>query len=271
MALTPLQKNVMGSIAKNRSETSYLAGGLVLNRDWPRLSDDIDIFQDTDEEIGAVAERDLETLRADGFTVSVDVFIYGCVEASISRGGESTIIQWMSESRHRFFPLVRDDEWGARLHQTDLAVNKVLAASTRRKARDYADLVMIEERFCPLGPLMMAAAGKPPHYSPLRIVDEIRHRGLSIASEDYQSVKGLPAEYGAPAIRQKLEAALDRAESYVRSAPPEITGLLAANSEGVPLEVPGETGQIFELRRATAEPEVMPSFPERTEDWGGRG
>ena len=193
MAPTDLQKAILAVIAGNRSETSYLAGGLLLNRDWPRQSDDIDIFHDTDEEIGEIATRDIEALRCHGFHVAIDVFIYGCVEATVSCAGEATLIQWMSETRQRFFPLVDDPEWGMRLHQADLAVNKVLAASTRRKARDYVDLILIAEHFCALGPLVMAAAGKPPHYSPVRITDEIRHKGLSVASTDYQSVKGSPA------------------------------------------------------------------------------
>lgn len=267
MALTLLQKAIMASIAKNRSESSYLAGGVVLNRDWPRLSDDIDIFHDTDEEIGGFAERDIATLRADGFSVSIDVFIYGCVEASVFRDKESTLIQWMSESRRRFFPLVRDEEWGARLHQADLAVNKVIAASTRRQPRDYVDLIMIDERFCPLGAVIMAAAGKPPHYSPVRIVDEIRHKGLSIESEAYQSVKGLPVEYDAMAIRRKLEVALARADTYLRAAPADIVGLLATNPDGIPVEFSGDVDQVFELRRPTAETEVVPVFPDGPEDW----
>ncbi len=48
----------------------------------------------------------------------MEVNIYGCVEASVKRGGKGTLVQWMSESRTRFFPLVRDAEWGARLHRT---------------------------------------------------------------------------------------------------------------------------------------------------------
>jgi hypothetical protein len=62
MVLTGLQRSVLRSIAKNRSDTSYIAGGVALNMDWPRLSDDIDIFHDTDEEIGIAAERDIQTL-----------------------------------------------------------------------------------------------------------------------------------------------------------------------------------------------------------------
>lgn len=58
MALTQIQKDIMASIAANRSDSSYVAGGVVLNMNWPRVSDDIDIFHDTDEEIGAAADAD---------------------------------------------------------------------------------------------------------------------------------------------------------------------------------------------------------------------
>jgi hypothetical protein len=260
MALTQLQRNVMACIAKNRSGTSYVAGGLALNRNWPRLSDDIDVFHDTDEEIGARADLDIETLRQAGFKVNVVVNIYGCVEAEVSNAAAATIIQWMSETRTRFFPLVRDEEWGARLHPADLAVNKVLAASSRSKARDFIDLVSIDENYCPLGAVVMAACGKPPHYSPVRIIEEIRRRGLSIASDEYESVKGLQPGYSAAIVRDKLAAALDRAEAYVRRAPAETVGLLALDAAGVPVQVLAidEAGVIF--RHATPEPEVMPGF-----------
>jgi hypothetical protein len=45
MALTPLQSDILRCLAKNRSETSYLAGGLMLNKNWQRRFDHIDIFQ----------------------------------------------------------------------------------------------------------------------------------------------------------------------------------------------------------------------------------
>lgn len=70
MVLTPLQRDVVRAIASNRSDTSYVAGGLVLNSAWPRQSDDIDIFQDTDEEVGTAADKDIATLRGFGFDVS---------------------------------------------------------------------------------------------------------------------------------------------------------------------------------------------------------
>ena len=85
MALTDLQRRIMQRLAKNRSETSYLAGGLVLNLNWPRRSDDIDIFHDTDEEVADVAEKDIADLRNDGFRVTVDVRAYGTYEATVDR------------------------------------------------------------------------------------------------------------------------------------------------------------------------------------------
>lgn len=139
MALSKLQSDILRLLAKNRSESSYLAGGLMLNKDWQRRSDDIDIFHDTDEEVTETAKFDLAVLDAAGFKTHRDFVIYGCVDATVSREAESTIIQWFAETRLRFFPLVRDEQWGARLHQADLAVNKVLAAAGRSKARDIAD------------------------------------------------------------------------------------------------------------------------------------
>jgi hypothetical protein len=38
MALTELQMRVMQRLSSNRSETSYLAGGVILNLSWPRRS-----------------------------------------------------------------------------------------------------------------------------------------------------------------------------------------------------------------------------------------
>src|SRR5262245_34844217 len=117
MALTQLQSDILRHLAKNRSETSYLAGGLVLNKNWQRRSDDIDIFHDTDEEVTGAAKADLAVLDAAGYKTHQDFFIYGTAEATVSDGHSETIIQWMSETKRRFFPLVRDEEWGARLHQ----------------------------------------------------------------------------------------------------------------------------------------------------------
>jgi hypothetical protein len=268
VVLTDLQRRIMQVLARNRSETSYIAGGLLLNRDWPRVSDDIDVFHDTDEEVGEAAAKDIATLREAGFRVSIEVEVYGVVEAVVSQSADATVIQWMSESRRRFFPLVRDEEWGARLAQADLAVNKVIAASTRSKARDHVDLVSIGEFMCPLGPLVLAAAGKPPFYSPKKTVEEIRRRGLGISDEEYATVRGIPKEWDARFIRARLLELLDQADAYADRAPVEAVGALSVDGSGTPIEVTdAEDPPGVSLRRATEEPEIMPAFKDSTLDW----
>jgi len=259
MALTQLQSDILRCLAKNRSERSYLAGGLMLNKNWPRRSDDIDIFHDTDEEVTEAAKRDIATLDAAGYKTHTDFIIYGCVDATVSDGRSETIIQWFAETKHRFFPLMKDEEWGARLHQADLAVNKVLAASARSKARDIADLVAVAQNYCSLGPLLLAAAGKPPNFSPRRMLEEVRRHTLSIPAEEFLALKGLPADWTADFIREELLRQIDVADRYIMAAPPDLVGLLAVNNDGVPIEVADRKRDKITVRRATEEPEVMPS------------
>ena len=269
MALTQLQSDILRCLAKNRSETSYLAGGLMLNKNWKRRSDDIDIFHDTDEEVTGAADADLAALDAAGFKTHKDVIIYGCVDATVSNGNSSTIIQWFAETKRRFFPLVRDEEWGARLHLADLAVNKILAASGRSKARDIADLVAIAQHYCPLGPLVLAAAGKPPNFSPKRTIDEIRRHILGIPAEEFAAVKGLPVDWTAEFIREQALQLIEQAEKYIMAAPADLLGILTVDKQSIPIElVDGKRGNAI-LRKATDEPEVMPSPPEfNVVEWG---
>lgn len=258
MALTDLQKKILKLLAVNRSETSYVAGGLVLNREWPRRSDDIDIFHDSEEEVTTAANKDIDALTAAGLRVHKDVVAYGCVDVTVSEGAAETIIQWSGETKQRFFPLVKDEDWGARLHQADLAVNKVLAATGRSKARDIADLIAISKHYCPLGPLVVAAAGKPPNFSPKRIIEEIRRHALSIPADEYSAIKGLPAAWTPEFIREEAIRLTKNAEDYVMSAPIATIGLLAVDKKGVPIKVTDATLNEATLRKATEEPDVMP-------------
>ena len=272
MALTDLQKRIMQRLSVNRSESSYLAGGLILNLAWPRRSDDIDIFHDTDEEVSGAANKDIADLEAAGFQVNVDVRAYGTFEATISDNSSATIIQWMSDTKLRFFPLVKDEQWGLRLHQADLAVNKILAASSRKKARDFADIVAITANMCPLGPLVMAAAGKPPGYSPQKIIEQIRWHAQSVPDDEYTAVKGLPADWTPRFIRDEVTRQADLAEKYIMSAPVDVVGILSVDAHGTPIEVTADTIKTAVLRKATDEPDVMPVPVEfGTTQWGRPG
>jgi hypothetical protein len=230
----------------------------MLNKNWHRRSDDIDIFHDTDEEVAGTAKVDLALLESAGFKTNTDFITYGAVDATVSDGRSSTIIQWAADTKRRFFPLVRDEEWGARLHQADLAVNKVLAAAGRSKARDIADLVAIGTNYCPLGPLILAAAGKPPNFSPRRTIDEIRRHALSIPAEEYAAVKGLPSDWSPEFIREETGRLLDSADQYIMNASTDLLGVLAVDKKGVPVRRSDANRNEVILRKPTDEPEVMP-------------
>jgi hypothetical protein len=70
----------------------------------------------------------------------------GIHAAIIGKAGEDTRLEWARDSDFRFFPAVRDDLFGYRLHMFDLAANKALAAGGRREPRDVLDLITIHER-----------------------------------------------------------------------------------------------------------------------------
>lgn len=230
----------------------------MLNKNWHRRSDDIDIFHDTDEEVAGTAKADIALLESAGYKTHTDFITYGAVDATVSDGRSSTIIQWAADTKRRFFPLVKDEEWGARLHQADLAVNKMLAAAGRSKARDIADLIAIGAYYCPLGPLILAAAGKPPNFSPRRTIDEIRRHALSIPAEEFAAVKGLPPEWSPEFIRDEAGRLLDSADRYIMTASIDLVGVLAVNKKGVPSERSDANRNDVALRKPTEEPEVMP-------------
>lgn len=176
------------------------------------------------------------------------------------------MIQWMGASSIRFFPLIHDQEWGARLHPADLAVNKVLAASARQQARDMVDLVMIAQKYCPLGPLIMAAASKPPNFSPERTIEQITYNALSLLDEQLLSVRGLPADMDAVYVRSRLRDALSDAKAYVQRVNPELVGLLTLDRDDYPTEAGDVSRPWVSTRSATSEPDATPEFPENGSD-----
>ena len=68
--LTKLQSEVLRVLAAERSPDSYIAGGVALNREGPRLSRDIDIFQDSQQRLESAAEADAKALTEAGCKLS---------------------------------------------------------------------------------------------------------------------------------------------------------------------------------------------------------
>ncbi len=222
MPLSKVQSAVLKVIAASRDLESFVAGGLPLNRTGIRFSDDIDIFHDREARVAQAAEQDAKLLEAAGYRVRWlrrEPGIYG---AEISGPVGQTKLEWAADSDFRFFPAVRDAEFGYVLHVVDLAVNKLMATVTRREPRDLVDLVSIHERYLPLGAIVLAAVVVAPGFTPEGLLAELR-RNARFDPQAFTRLKADPPVDGA-AVMAQLRKALDEAESFVSGMPTESLG-----------------------------------------------
>jgi hypothetical protein len=240
MPLTDIQRRVVRVLNEFRARHDYVGGGAALNQKWPRLSDDLDIFHDRRNALPQSARPELEALKATGFSIEIMVETDSTVEAIARLYGFETRIQWLDdeETSRRFFPAIADEELGFRLHQADLAVNKVLCASRRRTAaRDAVDVAAIVERYAPLGPLVWAACAKEPNVNPSQMVTRIRDISFGYSEEEISTVRmedGHPADRAA--MRHTLDAALDQARTYCEeTAPIDLAGHLFVDGADIPI------------------------------------
>lgn len=215
MPLTPFQKEVMAVLSANRSETSHVAGGVVINAsdDSARFSKDFDIFHDSVEELAAASQRDVASLQSAGFEVEKLERdeewkqLASFRKARASRGSDSVEIDWAHDSVFRFFPVVRDEILGWRLHLFDVAVNKSLALSARTQTRDYIDIVELTRRY-PLEAILWAACGKDPGFNPISLFTMV----MRFARVDPATLEEIKARHLDPvALKQEWIAASDQA------------------------------------------------------------
>jgi hypothetical protein len=238
--LTPLQRQVVRTLREYRSKHDYVGGGAALNQRWPRLSDDMDIFEDHDL-LPSGPTPELEALRVAGFSVEVTTHNEWMVEAIVRQYGFETRIQWIhdAETSRRFFPAMVDEELGFRLHPADAAVNKVLCAARRNTApRDTVDLASIVSRYSPLGPLVWALPGKDLRLNPPTAISNIRRIAFGYADEEIKAVR---MEEGAGMTRQDIRAILDEALTAAavyceEIAPDDYLGCLFVDANDTPVE-----------------------------------
>ena len=176
MSLTDFQRAVCRLIATARVTQGecYVAGGSALNEllGAPRVSHDVDLFNDTRDALLWAWKTDRAVLEAAGYVVGVLREYTSFVEAEVRKGGEGRVLQWAQDSAYRFFPLVEHPDFGVTLHPFDLATNKVLALVGRLEVRDWIDVMTCHERLQPFGYLAWAASGKDPGLNPSFILDQ---------------------------------------------------------------------------------------------------
>jgi len=243
--LTAFQEGLLRLLSVNRTEDSYLAGGGALHSapNSTRYSQDLDFFHDSERRVAEAFEADRSLLEAGGYRVEVEYALPGNVRAMVSRGDDRTRIDWAHDSAWRFMPAVRDENGGFRLHDVDLAINKLLALAGRDEARDYVDILDAHARILPLGALIWAAAGKDPGLSPHAILELLKRRGRPQQSELDRLHLAHPID--AAEAKDRWLRALTEAEAFLSSRPGEELGCLHFHRDSGSFRAP-EDGRSLE-------------------------
>lgn len=226
MPLTGFQRTLLAVMATDVPEGRYLAGGAAIHFEPNsiRYSDDLDFFHDTEAQVARAFAADRDRLERAGYRVAVELSQPGFIRAVVERGVEATRVDWARESAWRFLPLVRDPLGGVLLHPIDLAINKVLTLAGRDEPRDFVDTLFVHQRVLPLAGLCWAAVGKDPGFTPLSLLELLRRRGR-YRPEDFSRLQ-LVVPVDLPGLREQWTTALDQAEAFVRTRPPEEYGCL---------------------------------------------
>jgi hypothetical protein len=215
---------VLRALAAQRSPDSYIAGGVAINRDGPRFSGDVDIFQDSEARLESAAEADIAALTAAGYDVERGRERMGKREAIVAGGGEAMPLEWVTDSAFRFFPTQPDELFGYVLHPVDLATNKASAAADRRVPRDIVDLVTIHEAILPLGAVVCATVGRFPGATPEEMLAEIT-RHSRFTAEEFQAL-ATEAPVDVPGLHRRIRAMIEDAERFIAKLPSDAVGVI---------------------------------------------
>lgn len=227
MPLTTFQRQLLAVLSAEPSEDlGYLAGGAALHFEphSTRFSRDLDFFHDSVERVALAFQRDSARLAASGYAMQSIISQPGFVRAIVTRGDESTRVDWAHDSAWRFMPLVRDSLGGLLLHPVDLAINKVLALVGRDEARDFVDVLFVHNRILPLGALCWAAVGKDPGFTPLSLLELLKRQGR-YRPADFARLD-LSEPFDLVTAKVAWRAALEAAEAFCTTSPPDEIGCL---------------------------------------------
>jgi hypothetical protein len=230
--LDGFQRDVLTVLSRRRTPSSPLAGGAILQHHGYRLSEDLDVFNAPHIDVAATAEVDMADLRAAGFEVSPTTRYEGFAEAIVAKPGAGTTkVQWVQYSGYNFYQPVPDPEFGWRLHFADLAVNKVLAAASRRQPRDFVDLYLVHNFVMPLWHAVWAAPGKDADMTPEKAIERVRYHSQYPPDELRSSVFAAD-EAALPGMISDVRTALDEAEQIVGRLPRDTVGKVLVDAAG---------------------------------------
>lgn len=249
MPLSDIQRKILKLLAANRSPDKYLAGATVLHRSdcSPRYSQDLDFFHDLAQNVAQSAEHDASVLLNAGYAVKWILRNPTFYRAVVEFEDKSVSLEWAQDSAFRFFPLQEDEDCGYRLHYADAACNKMLALAGRQEARDYVDILHINESYLGLGTLSWAACGKDPGYTPEFILDHTaRHVAYKQADIDRLN---LVEHMDLRELKQKWLTAKRKARDLIEKLPAREIGCLYLDQNGIPVNPTPESKTFSNLTR----------------------
>lgn len=254
MPLTPLHQTILRDLLKNRSPDSYLARGTAIHRkpESPQISQDVDIFHDVMHLVEASALKDAETLERLGYQVDWKMKQEGFYRAVVTtQNKEAMKIEWAHDSCYRFFPVKPDKKTGHRLHQADLATNKVLAAAGRMVPRDYVDCLFLHQSYCSLGALIWAASAKDDELPPELILDFLK-RNSRYTKEQLEDEITWAVPFEPERMKEQWMQACEEAAALLDWLPPKDKGCLYLSKAGKPATPTPDT--IGRLQKHFAQP-----------------
>ena len=225
MPITKFQSDVLRLLAAQRSPDSYIAGGVAINREGPRISADIDIFHDSTARLDSAVKADEAALTVGGYTISWPPTQRTAKHvATVEKQNERMQLEWVADSAFRFFPTQPDELFGYVLHPVDLATNKAAAAADRRVPRDVVDLVTIHEDILPLGAVVAAAVGKFPGTTPEEMLAEITRHSRFTAEEFNVLATEQPIDV--PGLHRRIRHMIEDAETFIAKLPSDAVGVV---------------------------------------------
>jgi hypothetical protein len=238
MPLTAFQREILRIIKANRSQRSHVAGATVLNRDGPRFSEDIDIFQPDPEALGQAVRADLDALSAENIQIDLKTDSANHWRIVASKERQSVEIDWTTEENHRFFEVIESDEFGYCLHDADIAVNKFLAAVERKDPKDFVDLLHVHKTYLHLGAIAWATPSKDGYQDqdPRDMINQIPFDLLSDPGEI--DALNLALSFDKDVAHHDAEIMKSAALRFIESMPIETLGNMYLNNPGSPVHKP---------------------------------
>jgi len=238
MPITEFQSRLFKLLEANRNPNSYVAGGTAIHRKEgsSRYSNDVDFFHDTDEAVWQSVGKDFSVLEKHGYTVKKLLDQPGLVRAVASKAGESLKLEWVRDTAFRFFPIIKDDQLGYRLHDVDLAVNKCIALANRHEVRDLIDLIELEARVLCLSGICWAACGKDPGFTPELLLDYM-NRHSAIRPEQL-AAESLTKTINPVELKRKWLDLMSTAVSEVQDYPVSDLGCIYIDKKGEVIQKP---------------------------------